>query len=181
MARETKSIEPVKAEAPVKLKLPVLVASPTDVGRLERELEAIDDSLLQLKLRKGNDEVRMPKTSQLMDQTIQLNKLNLLQATDRKQLLKFLQAVKKQAPVMHISFSADPSVAFIEKLMTWLRREIHPQVLLTIGLQPTIGAGCMIRSTNHYFDFTLRHKFDAQRDMLIEKLGGREAPAEAVK
>ncbi len=181
MARETKSIEPVKAKAPAKLKLPVLVASPTDVGRLARELEALDDSLLQLKLRKGGEAVHMPKTSQLMDETIQLNKLNLLQATDRKQLLKFLQAVKKQAPVMHASFSSDPSVAFIEKLMTWLRREVHPQILLTIGLQPTIGAGCMIRSTNHYFDFTLRHKFDAQRDMLIEKLGGAQAPVEAVK
>ena len=178
MAHDAKTTEAIKA-APKKLKLPVLVATPVDIGRLVRELEALNDNLLQLKLRQGEKAVRLPKTSQLMDQTVQLNKLNLLDAADRKALLRFLEAVKKQAPVLHASFSADPPVNFVEKLMTWLRREIHPQVLLTIGLQPTIGAGCMIRSTNHYFDFTLRNRFDNQREVLIQKLG--EAPAEAAK
>jgi hypothetical protein len=159
------------------LKLPVLVAGPVDVNRLVRELEAIDDVMLQLKLRKGGEAVRVPKTSQLMDQTIQLNKLNLLHEADRKSLSQFLAAVKKQSPVLHISFSADPSVVFIEKLMTWLRREIHPQVLLTIGLQPTIGAGCMVRGASHYFDFTLRHKFDGKRELLLKKLAAGETPA----
>jgi len=44
---------PVAAEpAPAKtLSLPVLVSSPVDVGRLVRELEMIDETLLQLGLR----------------------------------------------------------------------------------------------------------------------------------
>lgn len=154
-----------------------MVASPVDVVRLVREIESIDEALLQLKLRKGGKEVRMPKTSQLMDQTVQLNKINLLHVADREKLLMFLTTVQAKAPVLHISFSADPSVAFIEKLTTWLRREIHPQILLTIGLQPTIGAGCMVRSTNKYFDFTLRQKFAANRELLLQKLAASEVKA----
>jgi F0F1-type ATP synthase delta subunit len=110
-----------------------------------------------------------------MDQTVQLNKLNLLQAEDRVALQQFLDAVKRQSPVIHMSFSADPSAAFIEKLMVWLRREIHPVLLLTIGLQPTIGAGCIVRTTNKYFDFSLRQDFLKKRDLLLAKLSATPA------
>ncbi len=152
------------------LSLPILVTSPADVGRLGRELELIDNSLLQLGLRAANTEVKMPRTSRLMDQTIQLNKLNLLQAADRVLLQHFVAAVRAKAPVLHISFSTDPAPAFIEKLMVWLRREIHPELLLTIGLQPTIGAGCIVRTNNKYFDFSLRQDFAAKSNLLLEAL-----------
>lgn len=149
--------------------LPVLVVSPADINRLSRELEAIDDGILEVSVRKG-DETKLTKTSRLMDQLTDLNKLNLAHKTDRQLLAQFLAAVRKQAPVMHMSFSADPSPAFMEKLVAWLRREIHPQVLVTIGLQPTIGAGCIVRTTNHQFDFSLRQNFVEKRGLLIEKL-----------
>jgi F0F1-type ATP synthase delta subunit len=171
VARETR---PGSGQQP---SLPALVASPADVGRLSHELELIAETLLQLGLRAGGTEVKMPKTSHLMDLTIQLNKLNLLVAADRAALQRYLKALQQKAPVLHISFSADPSPAFIEKLMVWLRREIHPQVLLTIGLQPTIGAGCIVRTTNKYFDFSLRQDFVKKRGLLLAGLAATEAKA----
>jgi F0F1-type ATP synthase delta subunit len=150
--------------------LPLLATTPGDINRLSRELETIDDSLLELETRLGADKLKLPRTSQLLDQLVELNKLNLLHKTDRRLLKQFLAAVKQQAPVMHMSFSADPSAIFLEKLVTWLRREIHPQVLLTIGLQPTLGAGCIVRTTNRQFDFSLRQDFAKHRDLLIDKL-----------
>jgi hypothetical protein len=150
--------------------LPLLVISPGDINRLGRELDAIDDGLPEDTVRKDDDSAKAPKTSQLMDQLVDLNKLNLAHKGDRQLLGQFLAAVQKQAPVMHMSFSADPSPAFMEKLVTWLRREIHPQILVTIGLQPTIGAGCIVRTTNHQFDFSMRQDFVKKRALLIEKL-----------
>jgi len=150
--------------------LPLLAAAPSDIARLSRELDSIGDALLQSEVRDGADKVKLPRTSQLMDQLAELNQLNLLHKTDRQLLGRFLAAVTKQAPVVHMSFSADPSATFLEKLMTWLRREIHPQLLLTVGLQPTLGAGCMVRTTNRQFDFSLRQDFARKRDLLLEKL-----------
>ncbi len=167
MARET-------AEA---AKLPVLVFSPADLGRLIRELELLDEALLQLSLRPGGKEVKLPKTTRLLDQTAQLNKLNLLQEADRQWLEKSLGAVKGKAPVLHISFSVEPSAAFLEKLLTWLRREIHPLVLVTIGLQPTLGVGCVVRGTNQYFDFSLREAFAKKRHLLLSSLTPEEVQA----
>ena len=153
------------------LQLPLQVASPVDVGRLLRELEAIDDLLTQAALRGDGAQVKLPKTTGLLDQTILLNKINMADAAERKKLTTFLKAIKAKAPLLHISFSADPSTAFIDKLLTWLRKELHPNVLLTIGLQPNIGAGCIVRSMNKYFDFSLRQDFAGKRALLLEKLG----------
>ena len=157
--------------------LPVLVTSPLDVARLVRELEAIDEALLQLDLRQPGAEVKMPKTSRLMDQVILLNELNLLHPEDRLLLQQFLRAVKERAPVVHMSFNADPPVAFMEKLVAWLRREINPLVLVTVGLQPNMGAGCMLRTTNRQFDFSLRQTFLKNRELLISKLMSEEQAA----
>ena len=157
--------------------LPLEVVGPVDVGRLLRELETIDNTLLEMGIRSGGTQPAVPKTSHMMERVIEFNKLNLLQEADRKQLQQLLVTVKERAPLLHISFSSDPTPVFIEKLMTWLRREIHPVVLLTIGLQPNIGAGCIVRSTNHYFDFSLRQDFMKKRDLLMSKLAAEEKPA----
>lgn len=157
--------------------LPLLVVGPVDVGRLLRELEAIDNLISQANINDHKTTLKMPKTSLLMDQTIELNKLNLLEAHDRERLLELLTIVKQQAPLLHISFSSDPAPDFIEKLMTWLRREIHPTVMLTIGLQPNIGAGCIVRSTNKYFDFSLRKDLLSKRELLLSKIVSEKVSA----
>lgn len=158
--------------------LPVMVSSPADVGRLLRELELIEDALLQGGLRKEEAEAKLPKTSRMMDQIVESNKLDLLNKLNRIELQHLLETAKKQSPVLHMSFSADPSPVFMEKLMAWLRREIHPSVLLTIGLQPTLGAGCILRTTNKQFDLSLREEFLSKRELLISQLAApTEIPA----
>jgi F0F1-type ATP synthase delta subunit len=137
---------------------------------LVREVEDIDEKLRQLELRDGGTKVKMPQTSRLMDQMVELNGLNLLHANNREALRKFLESIRQSAPVLHMSFSADPSPAFIEKLMSYLRKEIHPLLLLTVGLQPNLGAGCMVRSTNKSFDMSLRQDFIKKRSLLTEKI-----------
>jgi hypothetical protein len=149
--------------------LPVMVATPTDLGRLIRELEVLDQQLLQDGIR-GAQSSEMPRTSRLMEQTLRQNKINILDAHDRQLLLSFLETIKAKAPVLHMSFSADPPAPFLEKIMTWLRREIHPLVLISIGLQPNLGAGCIVRSTNKYFDLSLRQDFIRKRDLLKEAI-----------
>jgi hypothetical protein len=151
--------------------IPLLVTSSVDIGRLLRELEAIDNGLSQARLRKTGAEAQLPRLTSLMQQMVDANKLNLLEESHRQQLAAFLQTAKATAPVLHISFGSDPSTAFIERLISWLRQEIHPLILLTIGLQPNIGAGCIVRTTNKYFDFSLRQDFASKRSMLLERLG----------
>ena len=150
--------------------LPTQVIGRVDVGRLLREVEALDNFMTQAAIREPGTAVKMPKTSRLLDEMVTNNKLNMLHDTDRSRLQQFLVTVKAKAPVLHMSFSADPSPNFLAKLMTWMRAELHPLVLLQVGLQPNIGAGVIVRTTNKHFDFSLRQRFKKQRALLVERL-----------
>lgn len=152
------------------LKLPMGVVGRVDVGRLRREVEAIDSFLAQAAIREPGTPMKLPKTSRLVDETIEANGLNMLVEDDRNRLVHFLMEVYAHAPTIHISFSADPSPNFTARLIRWLREEIHPLILLQIGLQPSIGAGCVVRTTNKYFDLSLKHKFAEQSKELGEYL-----------
>jgi hypothetical protein len=152
------------------LKLSVDIVTPADVGRLLRELEDINANLLQLKVRDPESKVALPAVGKRMEKLVDLNSLNLLHVSDRTALKVFLTKIKEKAPQLHISFGAEPNPVFLDKLMTWLRKEIDPLVLLTIGLQPAIGAGCMLRTTNKYFDMSLRQTFIDKRQLLLEQL-----------
>jgi hypothetical protein len=157
------------------IQLPVLVSTRTDVGRLRREVEALENFMSQAAVRTPGTTVKMPKTSRLMDEILSINKINPLVEDDRRRLQSFLMEVHAKAPVLHMSFSADPSPMFMQKLTTWLRQEVHPLVLVQVGLQPNIGAGCVVRTTNKYFDFSLREFFKGQRPLLLQKLEGTKA------
>jgi F0F1-type ATP synthase delta subunit len=152
--------------------LPLSVATHVDVVRLLREIETVDESLRQAAIREPGTKVNLPKVSRLMEEMMEANKLNILNEADRKKLITMMIALQKKAPILHISFGADPSPLFIKKLITWLRDEIHPMVLIKIGLQPNLGAGCTLRTTNKFFDFSLRQHFKKQRNLLINELEG---------
>ena len=152
------------------LVLPPPVVSLVDVHRLSRELEAFEDYMRQAQVRKSGSPVTPPRTSRLLDELARANQLNILQDADRERLTAFLGSLA-DAPSIHISFAADPSAAFTEKIVLWLRANIHPQILLQVGLQPNIAAGCVVRTANKVFDFSLRENFTDKRGLLIEAIG----------
>jgi hypothetical protein len=152
--------------------LPLAVVSPVDLGRLLRELEKLDNDMEQKRLSGPTAPATVIKASKLLELTAEQNNIDLSDVTQRKTLHDFLVQVKKHAPLLHMSFSADPSAVFVERLMEWLRREIHSQALLTVGMQPNIGAGCIVRSTNKYFDFSLRKDFERKSDAFMKALQG---------
>ncbi len=152
-----------------KIVLPLSIISPVDVSRVLRELEAYIEYFHQNSIKQNNNsDLKLPKTSQLLDNILELNMLDLTDEADRNTLKQFLEDVKSNSPVIHASFSVDPSVRFLEKLMAYLRKEINQNLLLTIGLQPNIGAGLAIRTKNKYFDFSLRKTLDASGDKLLQ-------------
>lgn len=157
--------------------LPIQVTSRAEVSRLLREIDQVDDFLQQSAIRKPGTALQLPKTSRLLDEMAASNKLNLLVKKDRLRLISFLTAIKSKAPVLHIGLGVDPAPVFVQKLLTWLRSEVHPVLLLHIGLQPSIGAGCTVRGNSAYFDLSLRQHFRDQRSLLIEQLRGEAQAA----
>ncbi|MFT4532320.1 MAG: hypothetical protein ACI9T8_000338 [Candidatus Saccharimonadales bacterium] len=152
------------------LVIPMSVVSPTDIARLQREIENIDEFFRQSEIRQGGTPNALPRYSRLLDEMVVGNSLNLLQAEHRTWLLAGVNRIKEASPVFHISFSVDPPGAYVQKIVAWLREHIDQGILVRVGLQPNIGAGCVVRTINKSFDFSLRKFFDSKHEFFMEKL-----------
>lgn len=159
------------------LVVPDLIATPVDVSRLRREISRLDDYLRQQQLRGSDGQpTKLPKTSHLLDELITANNINLLDELTRQNIAAFLADVAGHAPVVHISFASDPSAAFLAKIVGWFRQNIHPGVLVQVGLQPTIAAGCTVRTPNQYFDLSLRRHLERSQPHLFEAMAAQAQP-----
>jgi hypothetical protein len=159
--------------------LPVLIFGLPELRRLHRELEALEEFMRGAAVRAPGTQVSLPRLSRLCEALAAENHLNLLQPTDRKLLQAFIVKVEHTAPQVHVSFASDPSSAFTAKVVTWLRGSVHPWSLLQVGLQPTIAAGCVVRTSNRVFDFSLRERFVKSETKLLDAFEA-EAPPDQV-
>ncbi len=165
----TAEAAPVTAKPTGELVLPYSVVSRSDISKSLRELDSIDDFFHQSAIR-GSKDQSLPTLGRVLDSLASSNNLNLLHAEDRATLKQFLTRLKAQVPIIHISFPSEPSGQFIGKLLEWFRAEVHPHTVLHIGLRPEIVAGCVVRTTNKYFDFSLRKRFDKSKEKLVESI-----------
>jgi hypothetical protein len=177
-ATQVNALQSVPAAPNKNLVLSLSVVSRSDIARCLREVEYLEDFFHQSALR-GTQAKDVPKLSQTLESLAVANQLNLIHAEDRAQLRDFLSRLKAKAPIMHMSFPSEAGGDFILKLLEWLRTEIHPNIVLHIGLQPELAAGCTVRTTNKVFDFSFRKRFEKSKQKLIAALeaGDHAEPA----
>lgn len=158
--------------------LPVSVVSPGDVARLKRSLERFIElsSAARLKTKAGVA-TDVPKTGKVLAEMAHAYGCDLSKPEGCEKLLDHFDTLLSKAPAIAMSFAADPSSIFMNKIVTWLRTNIHPLLLVKVGLQPTIAAGCTLRTTSKLYDFSLKHSFKDNKHILIEGLRAKvEAP-----
>ena len=148
--------------------VPISVITLIDMSRLFRELNDIDEFLVQSAIRTPGTPMTLPRLSKLLDDMAIANSVNLLDEPQRKSLIKVVANLKDNAPRLHISFSAEPSGKFVIKIAEYIRKNISPIALLQVGLQPTIAAGCILRTPNKQFDLSLRQHLQNSKDKLSE-------------
>jgi F0F1-type ATP synthase delta subunit len=156
----------------MELRLPLSVVSQVDVARLIRELNGLEDFFAGAALRRSGSPLPPPRLTRLLDQVAADNKCNLLDAAQRKNLQTALNQILGVAPLLHISFAAEPSPKALERILVWFRSNIHPQALLQVGLQPTIAAGCVLRTPNKLFDMSMRSYLKKQEPYLAQLIAG---------
>lgn len=159
------------------LRLPTGVVSTGDARRLRRDLAALEEILQAIRLRTNAPVAKLPRLSRALEEFAGTNRLNLLLPDDRHHAEVFMDYVIKQAPVLKISFASEATRKFTTEIVLWLRANFDSEMLVEIGLEPAIAAGCMVRTTNKMFDFSLLKHLQEQRPLLMEKLLGSAGQA----
>lgn len=157
------------------MKLPTSIVSTSDARRLRRDLDALEETLQAIRLHTNAPVAKLPRLSRMLEEFASTNRLNLLLPDDRHHAAVFAEYVLKKAPVIHISFAAEATRKFTTELIVWLRVNYDSEILLEIGLEPNIAAGCVVRTSNKMFDFSLITHLKQQRTLLMEKLLGANA------
>lgn len=152
------------------LKLPLTITSRPDVARVLRELNSLEDFMTQAAVREPGTAMQLPKLSRPLDDLAQENGQNLLDQTARQLIHDHLNLIMGKAPAIHVSFAVEPSPKALHVILLWFRENIHPQVLLQVGLQPTITVGMVVRTPNLFFDMSMRQYLQKQEPYLTQLL-----------
>lgn len=154
------------------LLLPAAVVSRADLTRLVRELEEVDNQLESQKARgqATSGTYRLPVMSQALSDFLAENKLDIANDHIRIDLKARLRKLKDHAPVMHMTFSTEVDPESMQFIAAWVRRELHPQAVISVGLQPSLIGGVYIRTPNHVHDFSVRSHMKESRKIIVEAL-----------
>ena len=139
--------------------LPADVIGRSDVNHLMREIEKVDYELEAQAVRQPGQALILPSLTHTMAGIMAANNLAVETPDHRKDLLTNLRTIKEHAPVMQITFAADPDPAVLAQLVGWVRQNLHPAALVTVGMQPSIVGGCVVRTPDHIYDFSLKKQF----------------------
>jgi hypothetical protein len=152
--------------------LPDSVVTKRDLYRLLKELETVDGKMIEADVRiKANihDDQPIGMTDQLM-QFIQQNDLSLQDGHERSEILKQVRLLKDKVAVFSVTLAQPVNNEHLMQLIGWLRNSIHPQVVLAVGLQPSLVSGAYVRTANQVFDFSFKSALERNRSGLLKEL-----------
>lgn len=161
------------ATSSAELVLPRIIVSRSDISRLLRELESLEENQRQQDL-KVKSSSRAKKVgfyvTAYLRQVAEGLSVDLDKSTERQKLADYLAATKEQAPQVHMDFAAEPSASLLETIADWLRVNVDSRTLLQTGVRPAIIAGCTLRTSNKFYDFSLRSHFTKAEDVLRKEV-----------
>ena len=151
-----------------KRRVPASIVTMHDIGKLQRELSAIQTFFTNAAMRKSGGSLGLPGTTTQLDNIAKQYDCNLLQSEDRVSLEKELLNIRHFARPVDISFAGIPSPLFLQKIVTWFRSNIDEDIVLNVGHEPSIAAGCIIRTPHKTYDLSVSHKLSQQRQTLLD-------------
>jgi hypothetical protein len=152
--------------------LPPSVVSRVDVSRLVTEVERVDGELTAAAVRTklSDSEQPTPVLSEQLTDFLAQNQLALTDSHERSRIVKELRLLKNKVPVIHMTFAVTADPESLGQLAAWVRASVHPQAVISVGLQPSLVAGVYLRTPNHVHDLSLKAKLASSRGVMVEAL-----------
>lgn len=148
--------------------VPASIATMHDIGKLQRELAALQQYFSSAAKRPSGSPMALPATTSQLENIARQNDCNLLHEADRDKLARVLVTIRQQAKPVDISFAGIPSAMFLQKIVTWFRTNVHKDIVLNVGHDPSIASGCVVRTAHKTYDLSLGHKLLDNRQVLID-------------
>lgn len=153
--------------------LPPSLVTKVDVSRLVHEIEWVDNEMTGAVVREktGAPAQSAPVTSGPLQDFLNQNELSLDNSVERTEIIKQMRILKDKVPTVHMTFAVTADRESLEQLAAWLRESIHPQAIISVGLQPALVAGVYLRTPNRVMDLSVRAMLEDSHEKLTKQLG----------
>ena len=159
----------VKTTGAASLTLPASLVGRADIVRVLREIEELDNDLTSQAIREPGKPLTVPSLSKSVSELVELNGIALTDQGSRTGLVANMR-LAKNSPSVQLTFATEPEIEVVIDLVAWIRTHLHPAALVIIGLQPAIVGGCVVRTPDHIYDFSMRAHFKAALPTLASDL-----------
>jgi F0F1-type ATP synthase delta subunit len=151
--------------------LPPTLINKVDFAHMINEIEVIDAALEAQKVRGyKKEQYTLPAISRTLTDFLELNKVDILDDHIRMTFKAEARKLKDKVPVVHLTFASAADPESLEYLVGWIRQELHPLAVLSVGLQPSLIGGTYIRTPNHVHDYSMRALFKGKTSVLVNDL-----------
>lgn len=150
--------------------LPIDVYSPDQLSGLAADLHTyrgkVRDASVSAKATKSKP--ALPEPSEPLANLLHSNNVAAGNTDALDALNKELEAILKDAPVMHLTFAAAAGRTLKRQLTVWFRTQIHPHSLLTFATRSDIGGGVVLQAGSRFYDYSFRDRLLANKQRLTE-------------
>ena len=152
--------------------LPPSVVTKVDVTHLVGEIERVDNDLTTAAVRAktGAGQASQISLSPQLTEFMNQNKLRPNTSQERTELIRQMRLLKDNVPTVHMTFAVEADRQSLQQLAAWLRASVHPQAVISVGLQPALIAGVYLRTPNQVKDLSLRAMLKNGRGLLVRDL-----------
>lgn len=91
---------------------------------------------------------------------------------DPRDFIRELISKIKQANIVHLTISFEPTKRNIEVFSDFAKSQIKKDAILDISVEPDIIAGAIVIVDGKYVDFTFRNKFEEESENMRKELLG---------
>jgi F0F1-type ATP synthase delta subunit len=147
---------------------PRLIGRP-HIARVSRELEAVDTYMASQAIRNPKTPPVVPGVSRVLRELVEANDIALEDQAQRQQLIRKLKTIKDTAPVAHVTFAVEPDITILTDIARWMRDNTHEWALLSVGVQPNIIGGCVMRTPDKVYDVSFK-KFFANKQADLQQV-----------
>lgn len=124
-----------------------------DVLKAAREIEQLRDRLIADRVRGKKSDI---EPSEGISALMEANKVETVTPETLDELKKKIEFKVDRLPMLRFIFSDEPDSEFMARLVTWLRVEVHPAVLVMYSVQQQIAGGYILTTDHRRYDHSWR-------------------------
>tara|TARA_Y100001970_G_scaffold250241_1_gene321816 strand:- start:256 stop:738 length:483 start_codon:yes stop_codon:yes gene_type:complete len=149
--------------------LPESVVTKADLSRLIREVEEYSEVAYQAEVR-GSTAPSVHYASPALQFLARQQEGILNSRQARHTLLDQLHTLQGVVIPVHVGFASQPSIKALQQLVVWFRKNVDPSIVVQVGVDPSIIGGCVVRTTNRVFTFTLAEALRSSQTALAKEV-----------